>query len=742
MRWQKVARLAIAATVIVFVAVVVVALRRPGPAKVAEPTPPRRSADTLSEAGAFESKQFTSDGKLSFYIRGEAMDTFPDHRKIGRNATLTLPDRNGRTCDIFAPSMEVVAPEEGQATVSVGKMSGGVKLTCNDGLVMTSNEATYDDKTGVVSVPGDVQFSRGRLTGSGKGATYDQKRDVVWLLADARIKVAPDETGGGAAEATSGSAGLARNEHYVRLTAPAHLVSDGRTIDADDITIQLTDDDRLMESMALRGNSRITGAPGATAAEGMSANDIDLTFAPDGRTLQDARLMEKAAVELPGGDAGTRRITARSIDMTFGPDGTAVTRLDANQNVEVVLPAAAGAPERRITAATLDASGAAAIETATFEGGVTFREIRPAGRGAPAAERTAHSRTLIVQTEPGLGNIKQADFRGNVDIQDGATSAEGQRAIYRVAEDNFDLAPSNDPGPPPSVNDGRVLVRARTITFGIASKMLRAETDVRSSIQPSKPAADKTAAAGKPGAVAGKPAPAATGGKAATQEGGKLPSMLKQDEPVNVTSNRLDYDGASGKATYTGNAKLFQGNTFVSGDTIIVDDKTANLIARVNVRSVMFFEEEDSATKKKRLVQTTATGDTLVYEDAKRLATYTTGPSAKAHVVGTQGDVTADAIQLFLKEGANELERAEADGHVVVKEGFRTATGTHLTYTPANETYVMHGTPVQIEERASATDCKITEGSVLNFRRTNVDVRINGNGVSPVNVKQCPPKQP
>ncbi|MGH9308098.1 MAG: LptA/OstA family protein [Vicinamibacterales bacterium] len=743
MRWQKIARLAIAAIVIVFVAVVFVALRRPGPAKVPDPTPPRRSAETVSEAGAFESKHFTSDGKLSFFIRGEAMDTFPDGRKIGRNATLTLPDRDGRTCDIFAPAMEVIAPEEGQARVSVGKMSGGVKLNCSDGLVMTSNEATYDEKTEVVSVPGDVQFSRGRLTGWGKGATYDQKRDVVWLLADARIKVTPDETGAGAAEATSGSAGLARNEHYVRLTAPAHLVSEGRTIDADDITIQLTDDDRLMETMTLRGNSRITGAPGSAATEGMSANDIDLTFAPDGRTLQEARLMENASVELPGGGAGTRRITGRSIDMTFGPDGTAVTRLAANQNVEVVLPAAAGTPERRITSATLNANGTTAIETATFEGGVTFREIRPAQRGAPAAERTSRSRTLIVQTEPGLGNIKQADFRGNVDIQDGATSAEGQRAIYRVAEDNFDLAPSNDPGPPPSVNDGRVLVRARTITFGITSKMLRAETDVRSSIEPSKPSADKPEAAGKSTAATGKPAPAAAGGsKAARQEGGKLPSMLKQDEPVNVTSNRLEYDGAAGKATYTGNAKLFQGNTFVSGDTIVVDDKTANLNARGNVRSVMFFEEEDSATKKKRLVQTTATGDTLVYEEAKRLATYTTGPSAKAHVVGTQGDVTADTIQLFLKEGANELQRAEADGQVVVKEGFRTATGTHLTYTPENETYVMHGTPVVIEERASATDCKITEGSVLNFRRTNVDVRINGNGVSPVNVKQCPPKQP
>ena len=73
--------------------------------------------------------------------------------------------------------------------------------------------------------------------------------------------------------------------------------------------------------------------------------------------------------------------------------------------------------------------------------------------------------------------------------------------------------------------------------------------------------------------------------------------MLKDDEPVNVTSNRLEYDGAAGVATYTGDAKLFQARTRVQGDTIIVDDRTANLTARGHVSSVMFFEETDAATK-------------------------------------------------------------------------------------------------------------------------------------------------
>lgn len=706
MRWQKTARLAIAAFVIAFAAVVFVALRRPAAPDVKEDTP-RRNPETVVESGAFELTSVRNGKRV--VIRGEAQETYPDGRKVARHATITLPDRQGRTITVTGAEMEVLPPETPDDTIGLGRLAGGVTLESSDGLRVTSEEARYDSKSGVLTVPGPVQFVRGRLSGSGVGATYDERRDVLWLLADARVTVEPDPQGGGALDATAGAAGMARAEHYIRLTKPAHLVSEGRTIDTDDLTIQLTPDDRLVQTMALRGNSRIAGAAGASAAEGMTARDIDLAFGPDGRALQQARLMEKAAVQLAGG----RRISGRSIDLAFAADGTTVTGLNATQDVEVQLPAAPGAAARRIAAATLTAEGATGIETAAFGGGVVYEETRGGERGAPPAPRTARSLRLSVRTEPGFGEIKEADFRGNVHIEDGATTAEGPRAVYRIAQDTFDVSPSDgDPGPPPSMNDGRVLVNARTISFSAGKKRLRAETDVRSSIQPSK---DRNAAA---------------------QKGGRLPSMLKEDEPVNVTSHQLDYDGAAGKAVYTGDAKLFQGNTSVLGDVVEVDDRTANLTAKGHVRTVMFFEETDEKTKKTRLVQTDATGDALVYDDAKRLATYTTGPTAMAHVRGTQGDVTADRIDLYLQEGSNELERAEADGQVVVKEGSRTATGRHLTYTPADQTYVMTGTPVEIEER-TPEDCRLTVGTSVTFRREAVDTRISGNGSAPVHMTRC-----
>jgi lipopolysaccharide export system protein LptA len=479
----------------------------------------------------------------------------------------------------------------------------------------------------------------------------------------------------------------------------------------------------------MRGNSRITSAGAATGADAMSARDIDLTYAPDGRTLQHARLVQNAVAQLPA-DGGPRKVSATTLDLTMGPDGSTVTVLDANQNVTLDLPATADAPAKRITSATLNAGGPNGLQTATFAGGVVYRELKPVVRGAPApAERTARSLRLIVQTQPGLGALQQADFHGNVHIVDGETVADAQRAIHQVAKDSFELSFSpGDPGPPPSLNDGRVLVYARTINFVISTNTLHAEGDVRSSVQPSR---------GHPARGAASAQAKARGG--AATDSTRMPSMLAQDQPVSVTAAKMDYDGAAGVATYTGQAKLWQDQTQVQGDVIVVDDHSGNLTARGHVRSVMFLEEIDAATNKKQAVQTTATADTLVYEDARRLATYTTGPTAQAHLVGSEGDVTAEQIELFLKEGSKQLDRAEAEGKVTVIEEGRTATGQHLTYTPADETYVMTGAPVEIVEK-TPTACRISNATTIKFRKAEEAMTMENNRYAPVKFRPCPAK--
>jgi lipopolysaccharide export system protein LptA len=722
MAWQKRARAAIAVFVVLFIAVVFFALRqRKAPATATAP-PERKDKDCILENTEGGYTETTKDGRVLYAIRFGAQCSYPDGRsKLGNGVEVTST-RNGKPFTIASREADIAL--SGQ-DLKNARFRTSVKLT-SDGTEVTAEDATYDQADGILRIPGDAAFRRGRMHGTGVGATYDFNREVLWLLDRAHMVVGADEKGQGALEATAGAAGMARVEHYVKLLRNGHITGEGRNIDADEITILLTEDDARVRMLQLRGNSRITGSGDTSGPSAMTARDIDLTYGDDGRTLQRSFLLENAVVDLPGDATNGKRIAGKTVDIMMSPDGKTVTSLNATENVQVDLPPEGDAPAKRIRSATLTATGPPGngLQNATFGGNVEYRETRAARGSLAAVDRVARSQTLIVATKPGFGAIEQADFHGNVHFTDGPdVSADATRAIYHVDRDQIDLSPSNDPGPAsPRVSDGRVTVEARTIEFSLSTRKLKADTKIRSSMLPQQKSAAAPDGATTPGrrGAASPPAPAPGSGAQA-----RVPSMLKGDQPVTITSNRLEYDGAAGHAVYIGNARLWQADTKVNGDTIVVDDKTGNLEARTNVRTEMPLEEVDQKTGVRKSTPSIGEAENFVYDDAKRLATYT----GKAHMVGPQGDVTAEKLELFLVNGSNELERAEgygANGAVIVKEGARVATGARLTYTARDEKYLMTGTPVEAVEN-TPPDCKKSVGAVLTFHRAVDSVKMTGN---------------
>ena len=288
-------------------------------------------------------------------------------------------------------------------------------------------------RRGILTIPGPVTFTKGRMKGSGVGATYDRNRDVIWLLADARITVTPDAAGAGAIDGSASKAGLARADNFVKLEGTARLTTETRTAEADVITAYLDEKGEKVRTMELREHSRITST-GANA-DRMTARNIDLMYGDDGRTLQSSKLMEGSVLEFPGtGGAGSKRIAGTTIETRMSPDGATVTNLTAQENVQVDLPVEGDSPARRIKSATLRATGAPGqgIQNAVFEGGVDFTETRPAAGKTPALDRRARSTRLIVDTKPGFGAVERADFRGNVRFVDGELTAEAPKAIYDI----------------------------------------------------------------------------------------------------------------------------------------------------------------------------------------------------------------------------------------------------------------------------------------------------------------------
>ncbi len=447
----------------------------------------------------------------------------------------------------------------------------------------------------------------------------------------------------------------------------------------------------------------------------MTARHIDMTYAADGRTLQSSKLMEGGVVEFPGAaGAPGQRITGTTIEIGMSPDGATVTNLTAQEKVQVDLPAAGETPAKRIRSASLRATGAPGqgLQNAVFEGGVDYVESRPAAAKSPALERHATSTRLIVDTKPGLGPVERADFRGNARFVDGELTAEAPRALYNIERDQLDLSPSDgDTGKEPILNNHQLTVQARNIHLSPSTQKLNADTDVRSIIKPQKPAA------------AGGPAPGGRGTPASSPAQGRVPVMLKQDKPVNVISNRMDYDGVS-EATYSGNALLFQDKSRISAETIVMNDRTGNLTARVKVRTIMQLENEDPKTKVRTLTETTASADMLVYDDAKRLATYTATGATPANLKSPQGDMSGNQIDLYLRESGSEVERAEVDGNVAVKLETLYATGKHLVYTAATETYVLTGDPVVSVKKDEKGACKESSGNTMIYQRATDSTRV------------------
>jgi len=625
---------------------------------------------------------------------------------------------------------------------------GNVVLTANDGLRMSTDQATYSNGEQIVRAPHKVEFSKGAMSGSGVGMTYDQKRDVLWLLDQVDITVAPDKkTNDPGAKITCGSIGFARREKYMRFERDVSIKRGGRTISADAVLAHLTDDEKKVKAWELRGNSHITMSDAADGGlQAMGSKDMNLTNGPDGETIERALLVGGSAIQMAGaGGKPGRRIAGDTVDVKLADDST-VTSLSARQHVQLTVPADKDTPARVIQSDVMDGTGepGKGLTGASFRHGVEFRELRQPN------PRVAHSRSLNVKLTEG-GGMDDAEFDGGTKFEDGATTASGLEAKYQVSKGRL-LLTGKVGTQSPQVQDDRISVVSTKIDMAFEGPKLIATGEVQSVMKPSKKAEEgKTAEKGKKAekAEGGKKAeeakepkkarpaaaaPAVVGPNVSSagksdapakadeeKHDPKTPGLLKDDQPANVTAANLDYDGEHDKAIYTGSARLWQGDTAIAGDTITIDQTTGDLYASSTsglIRSTMMLEQLDSKTQQTKKVLTIATAKDMHYEDELRRATYTT----TAHVNGPQGDLRGVKIELYFVEGGGSLERAEAYDDVVIKTDERTATGNRMTYFAADERYLMKGTPVKAVENCRETACK-----TLTFWRSTDRILCDGN---------------
>jgi LPS export ABC transporter protein LptC len=685
--WQRRTRLLIALFAVAFTVVVAFAFRRRPPA------PPAATVSRTDPNAVIESTGGrivrVKGGREDVSIEYERQLTYAGGSTRLLGVKVVTEERgDGRTFTVTGKEGRV---SENQSTIT---LTGDVRLAASDGLTVATEHATYADSEGIVRAPSSGHFARGRLTGSGIGLTYDTNGDVLTILQQAVIRMTPDASGGDDVKVTSGTATFARRDKYVRFERDVKVLRIGEVIEADTATAYLSPDDQHIESLQLSGNSRISRPSANQGGLGaLMGRDITLKYASGGQALEQVLIVDDAVVRLAGeADKAGCEIAANAIDIALAPDGSTPTALVGRDDVRLTFPADAASPSRTIRAAALDAKGqqGRGLTSAQLVGSVDFREKRG------TADRVVRSGMLTLVLKGGMGAIEDAEFARAVRFEEGQTKATSAAARYVLDKGILELTGSEPGTLRPHVATEQISVEATRIDVTLAGPKMNATGDVKSVLQTKKQ-----------GAVAAK------GGEM------KRPSLLKQDQPVNVTGGELNYDGPASKATYTGNAQLWQGDTAIAGEFLCIDEKSGDVTATGSVRTAVMLAQVSKDGKTKHRARSVGTAKEFKYEEGARCATFLDG----AHLSGSAGDLTASRIELYLTPSGDELERAEAYDSVTVRENARKTTGTRMTYFVADERYVVTGAPGTILDECG----RETIGKTLTFFKATDRIVVDGN---------------
>ena len=611
----------------------------------------------------------------------------------------------------------------------------------------------FDRASGLAQTDQKVTFAFPSGSGEAIGLEYKSEEGTVRLLHDVRFTLQQNAPGAAKAKAVKSHARppeevrvkgssleFGRDSRLLRLHGPAEAEAGEERLSAGEIDLSLDTEfhARTMVASGARGNRPVVMSQGTVEQMKLEADTLTAHFSPDGAVTrldaagtvratrngaaeQESANAESGSVELwpwlgrpkkvslngdvmlktngSHGESRLLRTNAFRLDFSKGESGQA----GKAQRAETL---AAGTMEWTDAPAQPDSALAKTKLQADklvmdFASSGKARQLQAIGNvqtertaiGKPMQTATARNGVAELQSS---GGWTQLDLDGDVKLREGERSGQGAHAVFVRASQMATLTGNA------LARDASTETRAQKIIFAQASGDIRAEGSVRSTDFPSRSSVVQFAPA-----------------------------------PANIRADTLQANSKTGRAFYSGHARLWQGDSVLEAESIELQRETRILNAAGSVRAIFPQAASQSAgtpsaptlasadaaeggAKKTRLWH--ATSGTLSYSDKEgraHLEQNVVVQSAEQRMHAPSLDLyftravqaTAGGTDANPAAGAQQISRAVGSGGVIVEEGSRKATAEHGEYIAATGKFVMSGGNPTLYDGSAGT----TTGRQLTF---------------------------
>jgi LPS export ABC transporter protein LptC len=613
---------------------------------------------------------------------------------------------------------------------------------------------TFDQGTGAAKTEQPVTFTFPNGSGDAVGAEYNSQEGTLRLLERVRLKLKPlakndaekKPPKAGAVEevlVTGTSLDFGRDARLLQIFGPAQADSSTERLTAGQFTLEMDSTFRARRLLAIAG--AIGKAPELTSQRGDDAMLIDADkmtalFAPEGWVTR---------VDGAGSVHGTRK--GKEEDDEFHSDAAALDLWPrVNQAKEMNLDGGVFLKTRMSKAGETRMLHTGALRMEFSEGGKgeagkpTSAETLTAGTmewtDAATPPDAALTRSKLqadkLQLAFGEGKPKQLDATGNVQTERALAGHALQTATAKngVAQ----LLATGGWSQMDLQGDVKLKEADRNAQADHATFTHVAQTALLTGHAVARDATTETHApriffTGTSGDIR------AEGGVRSTDFSPNGNAVQLAQVPANITSDNMQGNSKTGRAVYTGHARLWQGDSVLEADSIelLRDTKVLNAAGRVRGVFPQTPAPEQPATvtlasgsrppAAKKTVLWHVSSATLTYSDItsiahleKNVVIQSPDQKIRAPIMdlyftrGTNNSADGSptsATGLSAAPGAQQISRAIGTGGVIVDQADRRATSDRGEYTASDGKFVMTGGDPTLYDSTEGT----TKGRQLTF---------------------------